>query len=453
MSPADMPLLWVLRDVLNLKGTKFGCGIGQCGACTVHIDGRAVRSCQTPVSAAAGAGRSRRSKGLSPDGTHPLQQAWEELDVPQCGYCQAGQIMSAAALLAHERRSRPTRTSTRAMNGNLCRCGTYLRIRAGDSPGRGRAVDAPPQTPGAARPANRRRRHGTTLLDRRSFLRVTALAGGGMLLAVYLDPVADAARAGPRPAARAARRRTPSSGSRRTASSRSSAKNPEIGQGIKTMLPMLIAEELDVDWKDVRIEQADLDEAKYGTQSAGGSTATPNNWEPLRQVGAAARADARSPRRRRRGACRRASARRRPAACITRRRNRSLGYGELAAKAADADRRPTPTTRQAEGSEGLQDHRQADARRRQPDDRHRQAALRHRRHAAGHAVRGVSRSARCSAARSVSANLDAIKAMPGVRHAFIVDRRQALGTLSGLDRRRRDRRRQLVAGADARARS
>jgi isoquinoline 1-oxidoreductase alpha subunit len=125
--PADMPLLWALRDVLDLKGTKFGCGIGQCGACTVHLNGRAVRACQTPVSAAAG-GRVTTIEGLSPDGTHPLQVAWQQLDVPQCGYCQAGQIMSAAALLAQT--PRPTDAEIdRAMNGNLCRCGTYLRIR------------------------------------------------------------------------------------------------------------------------------------------------------------------------------------------------------------------------------------------------------------------------------------------------------------------------------------
>jgi isoquinoline 1-oxidoreductase alpha subunit len=125
--PSDMPLLWVIRDVLNLKGTKFGCGIGQCGACTVHLDGRAVRSCQTPVSNAENR-KVTTLEGLSPDGTHPLQLAWQEIDVPQCGYCQAGQIMSAAALLA--RTPKPTDTDIdTAMNGNLCRCATYLRIR------------------------------------------------------------------------------------------------------------------------------------------------------------------------------------------------------------------------------------------------------------------------------------------------------------------------------------
>lgn len=125
--PADMPLLWVVRDVLNLKGTKFGCGIGQCGACTVHLRGRAVRSCQTPVSMAANA-TVTTIEGLSPDGTHPLQVAWQEIDVPQCGYCQAGQLMSAAALL--QTTPKPNEEDIdRAMSGNVCRCGTYLRIK------------------------------------------------------------------------------------------------------------------------------------------------------------------------------------------------------------------------------------------------------------------------------------------------------------------------------------
>jgi isoquinoline 1-oxidoreductase alpha subunit len=125
--PPDMPLLWVLRDVLNLKGTKFGCGIAECGACTVHFNGEATRSCIIPVSRVQGA-EITTIEGLSPDGTHALQRAWEELDVPQCGYCQAGQLMSAATLLA--KHPRPTDADIdAAMNGNLCRCATYLRIR------------------------------------------------------------------------------------------------------------------------------------------------------------------------------------------------------------------------------------------------------------------------------------------------------------------------------------
>jgi isoquinoline 1-oxidoreductase subunit alpha len=123
----DMPLLWVLRDMLDLKGTKFGCGMAQCGACTVHLKGVATRSCVLPVSAVAGA-EVTTIEGLSPDGTHALQRAWEALDVPQCGYCQAGQLMSASALLA--RKPKPTDAEIdAAMNGNLCRCATYLRIR------------------------------------------------------------------------------------------------------------------------------------------------------------------------------------------------------------------------------------------------------------------------------------------------------------------------------------
>lgn len=125
--PADMPLLWVVRDVLNLHGTKYGCGIGQCGACTVHLNGVPVRACLTPVST-VGTKSITTIEGLSADGTHPAQVAWQDLDVPQCGYCQAGQIMSAAALLA--KTPKPTdKDIDAAMDGNLCRCGTYLRIR------------------------------------------------------------------------------------------------------------------------------------------------------------------------------------------------------------------------------------------------------------------------------------------------------------------------------------
>jgi isoquinoline 1-oxidoreductase alpha subunit len=123
-----MPLLWVIRDILGLTGTKFGCGIGACGACTVHMDGQAVRSCITPLSVAAGH-EIVTIEGLSPDGTHAVQQAWRANNVPQCGYCQPGQMMQAAALL--KQTPRPTdQQITDAMSGNICRCGTYVRIRA-----------------------------------------------------------------------------------------------------------------------------------------------------------------------------------------------------------------------------------------------------------------------------------------------------------------------------------
>jgi isoquinoline 1-oxidoreductase alpha subunit len=127
-APPDMPLLWVLRDLLGLTGTKFGCGVAQCGACTVHLDGAPLRSCVTPVSA-VGDRKITTIEGLSPEGSHPVQRAWAELDVVQCGYCQSGQIMAAAALLA----AKPDPTDAdidAALSGNICRCGTYQRIRA-----------------------------------------------------------------------------------------------------------------------------------------------------------------------------------------------------------------------------------------------------------------------------------------------------------------------------------
>jgi len=122
----EMPLLWVLRDELGLTGTKYGCGIAMCGACTVHVDGEVVRSCVTPVSAVEGK-RITTIEGLSPDGAHPVQKAWVQLQVPQCGYCQSGQIMAAVALLKEKKD--PTDADIEAAMTNICRCGTYTRIR------------------------------------------------------------------------------------------------------------------------------------------------------------------------------------------------------------------------------------------------------------------------------------------------------------------------------------
>jgi isoquinoline 1-oxidoreductase subunit alpha len=124
----QMPLLWAIRDILGLTGTKFGCGVAACGACTVHMNGQAVRSCITPLSVAAGH-EIVTIEGLSPDGSHPVQRAWRALNVPQCGYCQPGQMMQAAALL--KQTPRPTdQQIIEGMSGNICRCGTYARIRA-----------------------------------------------------------------------------------------------------------------------------------------------------------------------------------------------------------------------------------------------------------------------------------------------------------------------------------
>jgi isoquinoline 1-oxidoreductase alpha subunit len=126
-APPDMPLLWVLRDIVGLPGTKYGCGMAQCGACTVHLDGKPVRACVTPLSS-VGARKVTTIEGLSADGSHPVQRAWAEADVVQCGYCQSGQIMTAVALL--EKTAKPSDEDIdAAMSGNICRCGTYQRVR------------------------------------------------------------------------------------------------------------------------------------------------------------------------------------------------------------------------------------------------------------------------------------------------------------------------------------
>jgi isoquinoline 1-oxidoreductase alpha subunit len=125
----DTPLLWALRDHVGLTGTKYGCGVAACGACTVHIDGQVVRSCVTPISALTEAQRIVTIEGLSPDGSHPIQRVWREMDIPQCGFCQSGMIMAAAALLAEK--PRPTDEDINQAMSNICRCGTYNRVRAG----------------------------------------------------------------------------------------------------------------------------------------------------------------------------------------------------------------------------------------------------------------------------------------------------------------------------------
>ena len=142
----ETPLLWVLRDELKLTGTKYGCGVAQCGACTVHLDGQPIRSCQTPL-AAVGSGQVATIEGLG--GAHPLQAAWVKRDVPQCGYCQSGQIMSAAALLANTPKPSDAEIDA-AMSGNICRCGTYQRIKAAIKEAAGLAAGVPAPAPAGA---------------------------------------------------------------------------------------------------------------------------------------------------------------------------------------------------------------------------------------------------------------------------------------------------------------
>lgn len=243
----DTPLLWVLRETLGLTGTKYGCGRGLCGACTVLVDGEAVRSCTTRASAVAGKSIVT-IEGLSPRALHPVRQAWIEMDVPQCGFCQSGQIMAAAALLAKV--PRPTDSDIdRAMNGILCRCGTYQRIRraihraaaiaeAGTAnPRGGPAAPVPPAKSSALNP----------------FVRI----GADGTVTVIVN-------------------------------------KSEMGQGVYTSLPMLVAEEMEADWERIRIEPAPVEAAYKHTlwgaaQGTGGSTSVLSEWQRLREAGVEAR--------------------------------------------------------------------------------------------------------------------------------------------------------------------
>ena len=176
------PLLWVIRDHLGLTGTKYGCGMAQCGACTVHIDGEAVRSCVAPVSRAAGKAVTT-IEGLSSDLSHPLQRAWLEEDVPQCGYCQSGQLMSAAVLL----RQKPQPTDEdidQAMTGNICRCGTYPRIRRAIHRAAGMVVEGGCAMNSST--AQARSMFGAGM-PRRDFLKFSVAASGGLLIGILLS--------------------------------------------------------------------------------------------------------------------------------------------------------------------------------------------------------------------------------------------------------------------------
>ena len=286
---ADMPLLWVLRDVLDMKGSKFGCGVGLCGACTVHLGGAPVRSCLVPVSSVGDAAVTTiEGIGDTPVGKR-VQSAWLAVDVPAMRLLSSwpdhvgnrtagedaasdrrryrqrdgGQYLPLLHLQPHSRRDQAGRCAGSVQGGSAV---TMFAKRIQES--------APP---GALL--------GVT--SRRAFLRASSLVGGGLLLHATLPAPARAAIS----SAETQQATTLNAFVRITPDGNVTimSKNPEIGQGIKTMLPMLIAEELDADWGRVRIEQAGLDQAKYGRQFAGGSMATPLNWEPLRRVGAAGR--------------------------------------------------------------------------------------------------------------------------------------------------------------------
>ena len=307
----ETPLLWILRDSLQLTGTKYGCGSGLCGACTVHLDGQAVRSCSTRIGEVAGK-RITTIEGLAADKQHPVLRAWLAEQVPQCGYCQPGQIMTVAALAA--RNPRPTSAEIEAaLDGVLCRCGTYLRIRR------------------AVRRVLRRRRRTMSLqkMTRRDFIQVAAAAGGGFVLALHL-PLREELLALPVPKSFAPNfwLRIDPDGIVTVTVHRS-----ELGQGARTALPMIVAEELEADWSKIRIEQAVAD-PKYGSMTTGGSI------ERAHVVGAAAqggRHGARDADRRRRTHLERGS----------RRLPRREGYGRARADGPPArlrrsSRRPPP---------------------------------------------------------------------------------------------------------------
>jgi isoquinoline 1-oxidoreductase beta subunit len=272
---SDTPLLWVLRENLSLTGTKFGCGIAQCGACTVHLDGQPIRSCITQIGSVKGK-KITTIEGLSPDGNHPLQKAWIAEEVPQCGYCQSGQIMSAAAMLAAK--PRPTNADIdTAMSGNICRCGTYQRIR--------RAIHRAAGTL-AREVRNERHRQFEP-----AFFQSRHHQGGGLLLGFHVPAQAGAIAATVR-----SEQATLNSWVRiaRDGTVTVIVGQSEMGQGIMTAIPMIIADELEAEWSKVRIEQAPADPAfgdpgRGGEQSTNGSRSIRNMFTLWRRAGAAAR--------------------------------------------------------------------------------------------------------------------------------------------------------------------
>ena len=293
------PLLWVLRDTLGLVGTKYGCGVGQCSACTVHLNGFPIQSCQLPLDSVADQ-KITTIEGIAKDGKlTAVQQAWIEEDVPQCGYCQAGQIMRATALLARV----PKPTDARDRHGHA---GEHLPLRhlhpnpQGDPQRRGQDRESRrcvmstnerfvpnPYLPEFLQKLEQQRFEEQATLSRRNFIKVTGLAGGGLVLALSLGTTTQKALAQAAPATFSA---NPYVQIKPDGTIVLFAKNPEVGQGVKTSLPMIVAEELDADWQKVHVEQSVIDAKLYGPQVAGGSTSTPTNWDNLRRAGATARA-------------------------------------------------------------------------------------------------------------------------------------------------------------------
>jgi isoquinoline 1-oxidoreductase beta subunit len=256
----DTPLLWVIRESIGLTGTKYGCGIARCGACTVHVDGKPVRSCRTPVSKVVGK-EIVTIEGLSPDGNHPVQKAWIEEDVPQCGYCHSGQIMSAAALLAQN--PKPTDAEIdAAMSHNICRCGTYQRIRKAIH--RASEIITQGVQPGGAESPL------TASLHRHTFeSEAASRSGEAVELNAFIRIGADEAIT-------------------------LRVNHSEMGQGVYTSLPMLVAEELECDWTKIKVEGAPVAQpyhhAQWGAmQGTGGSSSVSSEWKRLREVGATAR--------------------------------------------------------------------------------------------------------------------------------------------------------------------
>ncbi len=391
--PYEMPLLWVLRDVLDKTGTKYGCGVGVCGSCVVLVNGRKEQSCQMTAERIDGA-KVTTIEGLSADGSHPLQQAWMAEDVPQCGYCQAGQLMQAAALLT--RKPQPSDAEIDAvMVDNICRCGTYQRIRsaihraatpAGFASGEqalvalggalaagalgagsggsavlaagadadqahaacGGGCDDCPNASGAGASSPLATAAGVVdqprLLSRRSVLKGAAAFQLGLILsrldqkvpllikgaAAQADPLQD----GGQPAALSAWIAIDGDGEVTLTVSKS-----EMGQGVRTSLAMLVAEELDADWSKVRIAQAPADQAAYGNQFTVGSTSVRGLYTPLRQVGAVARAMLVAAAAQAWGVAA-ADCRTEPGLVLHVPSGRRLSYGELAARAAAL---PVPT--------------------------------------------------------------------------------------------------------------